>query len=75
MITVEHLYNRKKQLKQLKFELHDLLDKHPVDYFHGQLWMDVLYTSMQKSNESQFDKNGIETAVRSKSCFFNGKEN
>lgn len=53
MITVEHLYNRKKKLEQLKFELHDLLDNHPVDYFQGQLWMDVLYTNIQKSKETQ----------------------
>ncbi|MDY4035148.1 hypothetical protein [Streptococcus dysgalactiae] len=28
-------------------------DNHPVDYFQGQLWMDVLYTNIQKSKETQ----------------------
>lgn len=38
IITVECLYNHQKRLTQLKFELYDLLDKHPVDRFQGQLY-------------------------------------
>ncbi|MGP6355483.1 hypothetical protein [Streptococcus dysgalactiae] len=63
MITVEHLYNRKKRLEQLKFELHDLLDNHPVDYFQGQLWMDVYiqtYKSPKKHNLKDFGFTNLE---------------
>ncbi|OAV83828.1 hypothetical protein A3651_03200 [Streptococcus gallolyticus subsp. gallolyticus] len=53
IITVECLYNHQKRLTQLKFELYDLLDKHPVDRFQGQLWMDVLYTKELKAKGSR----------------------
>lgn len=49
VISIKQGFNSLTGRPDLKFELRDMLDNKAVDYFQGQLWMDILYLAQDKT--------------------------